>query len=633
MLGFIRKTLTSWPVLALLGLILVAFAVTGIGDPFGSGSAPTGSIAKVGGTVVTENQLQQQIDRVVRAARQRDPAATQTQLAKEGGVPVLAEQLIGTTAMEVLGRKIGISASDRAIGAEIGSIPAFQSGGKFDDATYRRVLGENRMSDRELRSSITGDLVRRQLVAPITAASQVPLGMALPYVQLLANVHKGAIAIVPLAPGAAPTEAELATYYAANKARFTLPERRAFRYALIDRAAVAAKAAPTDAEITAAFDKDRAKYGGDAVRTLSQVVVPDEAKARAVADAAKKEGFAAAAQRIAGFAPADTTLGEQTQSKFGAATSSTIAAAAFALPTGGITAPIKSDFGWHVVKVDAIGASGKTLAQARPEVIADLSKRAADTALAALVNKIEDGAEAGKSFADIAQTTGITIQTSPPATKDGRTGADAKTVLAAPLTALAAKAFGREPADGVGVEDIGGGTLAVIETTQIVPPTPQPLAEVRDLVTAAVARDKALKAAKIKADAVVAAVKKGTPFAAAVAAQGLAVPQPVAGRKMDVLNQQNVPGVITAFLDTPVNTVRALPGDGGWVLIHAESIEPGAPAAMQAVRESTRRDIAAQAPGEIAQAFAAAAAKTVGVERNAAQIAAVVRRLTGQDAR
>ena len=628
MISFIRKWLTSWPVIALLGLVLVAFAVTGVGDPFGGSAAPAGSIAKVGSQVITEQQLLQQVDRIVRNARAQDPKITQTQLAKEGGVPLIAEQMIGTAALERLAASMGITASDRAVGAEIGGIAAFQSGGKFDEPTYRRVIAEQQLSDRDLRNGIAGDIVRKQLITPVTAALQVPRGMAEPYVRLLADVHTGSVAIVPLIAAAPPTDAEIAAFYKANTARFTIPERRSFRFAMIERAAVAARSVPAEADVAAAFAKDPARYGGEATRSLSQVVVADEAKAREVASAAASKGFAAAAL-LAGFGPADTGIGTQSQSQFGAATSPAVAAAAFALPIGGITAPIKSDFGWHIVKVEALGSAGKSLDQARPAIVAELSKRNTDTALGTLVAKIEDGAEAGQSFADLAKAAGLTIATVPAVTKEGRTGAGATTALPANLLPLAAKAFGHEPQDGVAVEDLGGGNLAAIETVQVLPPTPQPLAEVRAEVTAAVATDKAMQAAKRRADAVIAAVKRGTPFAAAVAAQGLAAPQPLAGRRMDVLNQPNVPGVITAFLSTPVKTVRALPGSQGWALVNVDRIEPASASAIAAIFDSTRRELAAQAPQEFGNAFAIAATRTVGVERNMAQVNTVSRRLSG----
>ncbi len=629
MITFIRRWLTSWPVLVLLALVLVAFAVTGVGDPFGGG-APQGSVAQVGKQTITEAQLLKAFDRVVQNARAQNPAVNQLQLAKEGAVPAVAEQLIGQTAIEELGRTMGLVASERAIGGVIGAIPAFQQGGKFDEPTYRRLLQENSLSEKDLHDTVAGDIVRRQLLTPVMAALGVPAGMAQPYARLLVDVHVGAAALVPLGAIVPANDAEIAAYYAANKARFTLPERRAFRYAFIDRAALAAGVTVSDAEIAAAFAKEPAKYGAAATRKLQQVVVPDEAKARAIAAAAATEGFPAAAQRLAGFGVGDITLGEQSQAAFGKATSPAVAAAAFALPVGGVTQPLKTAFGWHVVRVEATGSAGKTLAEARPAIEADLRQRAADTAVATLVNGIEDGVEAGKSFADLAKEKGLTIVNQGAVTREGATPGSA--VPPTPdIATLAGRAFRHEPGDGAAVEDLGEQRLVVIETMQVLPSAPQPLAEVRAIAAAAATQDKALKAARVRADAVVTQTRKTGDFAAAVAAAGLAPPQTLRGRRLDVTGQQQVPPVIQAFLSTPVKTVQVLPGNQGWVLIHVDSITPGDVNAVPQLLDASRRELASQLPAEFSQAFAAAAAKSLGTSRNDATIAAITRRLSGLD--
>ncbi len=629
MITFIRRWLTSWPVIVLLGLILIAFAVTGIGDPFGA-RAPQGSVAKVGSRTITEADLLKAFDRAMKNARQQNPSFSQIQAAKEGAVSVIANQLIGETAIDELGKKAGLVASDRSVGAVIAGVPAFQQGGKFDEATYRRVIGENRITDKELHATIRGDIIRKQLLGPLTAALGVPKGIAEPYARLLVDTHRGSVALVPLAQTAPPTDAEVLAYYNANKSRFTVPERRAWRYAAIDRDRIAAGVAVSDAQVAAAFAKDPVKYGAAATRKLQQVVVPDEAKAKAIAAAAGTEGFAAAAQRLAGFGAADINLGDQNQADFGKATSPAVAAAAFALPVGGITAPIKTAFGWHVVRVEAMGAAGKTLAQAAPAIQADIKQRATDDAIADLVGKIEDGVDAGKSFADLAKENGLAIVYQAAVTKDGLLPG-----AAAPATpevaTLAARAFKHEPGDGATVEDLGDHRLVVIETMQVLPAAPQPLAEIKATVTDAAAHDKALKAARAKADAIVSATRKTGDFAAAVAAQGMAAPQPLVGRRIDVARQQQVPPLIQAFLGVPAKTVQVLPGGQGWVLIHVDAIEPGDLNAVPGLLDSSRQEIAGQLPEEFSAAFAAAATRAVGSSRNEATIAAATRRLSGQD--
>ena len=628
MITFIRRWLTSWPVLLLLGLVLVAFAITGIGDPF-AGGGPVGSIAKVGNKVVSENDLLKAFDRLVRNARQSNPGVSQTDFAKQGAVTVAADQLIGQTAVETLATSAGIAASERAIGAVIAGIPAFQTGGKFDEATYRRVIADQKLTEAELHQGIAGDLVRKQLLTPVTAALGVPADMARPYAQMLVDIHRGGVALVPVTASVPPTEAEIAKFYADNKARFTVPERRAYRYATIDSAGIIASAAVSEAQIAAAFAKDPAKYGAAATRRLEQVVVPDEAKARVLVAAAATEGFGKAAQRIAGFGAADIDLGEQTREAFGKATSPAVADAAFAASVGSVTAPLKTAYGWHVVRVAALGAAGKSLAQARATVEADLKKTAGTAALGDLVAAIEDGVEAGKSFADIAKEQRLAILAQTPVTKEG--SAPGAPPLSGDAAAIAAKAFRHEPGDGAAVEDLGGGKLIVIETMAITPAAPQPLAEIRAVVVAGAAQAKAMAAARGKADAVAAAVRKGQAFDAALAAQGLPPSQPLAGRRIDIAQQQQVPPMLQAFLETPKGSVQVLAGGLGWVLIHTSAIEPGQIEAVPGLLEAGRRDIAAQVPEEFAAAFALAAERALGTTRNSKAITAIARRLSGLD--
>lgn len=629
MLQFFRRSLTSWPVLALFGLILVAFAVTGVNDPFG-GSAPAGSVAKVGKRTITEPELMQAVDRTVKNLRERDPTLNQASAARQGVVELMATQLIGQAAMEEMGTKAGLGASHAAVDGVITSIPAFQAGGRFNQAAYDQALAQQGMTDKKLRQSIARDLVREQLIKPITGSLAVPDGVATLYARLLVDSHEGAVATVP-APATQPATAEeAAAWYKTNSARFTVPERRAFRYAFIDKDRIAAGVTVADKAIADAFAKDPARYGGAATRVLEQVVVPDEAKAKAIVAAAAKEGFAAAAQKLAGFGVSDIALGSQTEPGFAKATSAAVAKAAFSLKAGEVSAPIKSELGWHVVRVASIGAAGKTLAQARPAILAELKARAVDDAVADVVARIEDGVEAGKSFADIAKETGLTIATQTPVTDKGLS--PGQPPLAGDIVGIAAKAFKHEPADGPVVEDLGGGKLVVVETSSVLPAAPPPLKDVLPLAQAGAAQDKAMKAAKLKADAVLAAVKKGTAFAKAVADAGLAPPRPLKGRRIDILGQQQVPDAARAFLNAAAGSTQLLAGQGAWALIHVDRIVPGDPKAQAGLIEASRREVGSALPGEMAEGLARASMAAVGVDRNQVTIAKLRQRLSGDGA-
>ncbi|KPF77753.1 hypothetical protein IP88_05580 [alpha proteobacterium AAP81b] len=630
MISFFRRWLTSPPALILLALVLVAFAVTGVGDPFGGGKVAAGSLARIGDRTLTEADLTKAFDRAMQQARAQNPQVSQVEVARQGGVATVADQLIGSTALEALARQAGLVASDRAVGAEIAAIPAFQTAGAFDERVYRERLAQNRISDRELRDDIAGNLLRRQLVTPLSTALAMPQGMAAAYAHILTDAHVGGVVLIPTGGTSPASEAEIAAFYARNKARFTLPERRGFRWAEIDKAALAAAVKVSDAEIAAAYAKDPAKYGAAPTRVLEQVVVPDEAQAKTIAAAAAKEGFAAAAQRVAGFGAADIAVGSRDQAAFAKETSAEVAAAAFALPAGGVSAPIRTDFGWHVVRVASIGGAGKSLAAARPAIDAELRKLAVTKAVSDLVARIEDGVESGKSFADLARENGLAIKVQSPVSEAGASGSGPADPALAPV---AAKAFRHEPADGPAVEELkdgGADRLIVIETAQVLASAPAPLAEIRGIVAGAAAREKALLAGKRIADTIVATVAKGGDFAAAVARAGLPKPQPARARRIDIAQMPNAPDVLKAFVSVPAKTVRAIPTPAGWLLLHVASVTPDATGTAEIV-EGVRRDVASVLPEEFGQALARAAERDLKTTRSAKLVADVTARLSGQD--
>jgi peptidyl-prolyl cis-trans isomerase D len=634
MITLFRKYLTSWFALGILGLVLVAFAVTGVGNNSFGNSIATGGVATVGGQDVSEAKLLTEFERTMRRARQADPKLDVRAAARAGAVGEVYEQLIATTALEKFGANVGVAISDRAIDGEIASVDAFRVNGKFDQTAYKNLLAAQRLSDRDLRSGLHGDLVRKQVVTPVIAATQVPRSMAAPYAALLLERRTGSVAVVavtamPVPP--APTDAQLTGYYASHAAQYTVPERRGFRFAALDRDKLASGVTVTDAEIKASYDANQETYGGAEQRKLAQIVVPDEAKATAIAAAIRGGQSFAAAAAAAGFAAADTDIGQQTKAKFAAATSPAVADAAFAVATGKITAPVKSPFGWHVVETVAIvPAHARSLTDARAEIVAKLKADRSDQLLSDTVGKIEDALSSRKSFAEVAKTYGLNIVAVPPVTRGGTNPADPGFAISPAAAPLVAKAFETDPADGAALQQVAKSQFAVLELGDIVPPSPVPLAKVRAAVTAAWIDEARMRAAKVVADQVVADVAKGMPFAIAVAAHKLTPARPLAGRRIDLSNQQQVPPPVQAFLLLGAGKSRAIPaGAQGYWIVHVDTVTPGDIAAAPQLVDSARAQFAQSTGDEIGAAFAQAVEVDLGVRRNPAALAAATARIAG----
>ena len=633
MIGFFRRFLTSWFALGLLALVLIAFVVTGVHDPFGGGGGPGGALAKVGGTSVSEAEFGKLWQRAMAKLRQDNPKVTPEQAARAGAVDQLLDQTIGGRALERFAADQGIAAGNRMLDAEIASAPAFQLAGRFDQRTYESVLAQQRLTDREVRDGLRGDILRRQLLAPIGAGATTPEGAALPYARLILEGREGLIGEIPAAAITdvpAPTPADINRFYVEHKLAFTIPERRSFHYALLDPAVLGAATPPTEAEIATYYQAHAAQYGATAKRRLAQAVLPDEATAKRLADAARAGGFDAAAASVAQLTRADVEIGSKTLAEFTAATSPEVARAAFALPSGGVSAPVKSEFGWHVVSVEAIeNAAGTPIAVARPEIVAAIVKEKGATKLADLSDQIQAAIAKGASFGDLAKRFGLAQQTTPPLTATG-VGA-AGFALDPTLKPLLATAFQADASEQPSVEDVGQGRAALFQVADVAAPTLPPLAQIQPKVAAAWATTERIRRLGTYAGALVNEVKAGTPLAAALAKRGLRPPQPVSVRRIQLLQARTrVPPPLVTMFSLPAGGVTAQSaGPAGAYVVQVLKIVPGEPTTAPQIVTGIRQQFAKLGAEELVDQFARAAQQEVGVRRNAAAIARVRAQLAG----
>ncbi|MGH6781569.1 MAG: SurA N-terminal domain-containing protein, partial [Sphingomonadaceae bacterium] len=388
MISFFRRALSSWLVLALFGLVLIAFAVTSIDPSWVNGTSSGGTqIATVGGNKISAVEARQRVDNALRQAQQQTPGIDMATFTAQGGVDQVLNQTISFAALEAWGRDQGLTVSDRLIDGEIASTPAFFGlTGRFDRSAMEAALNQARISEKQLRADMAGDALRRQLFIPIAGGARVPDGIVVPNASLLLEQRGGVIGIVPsdaIPAGPAPTEAEIAAFYKANAARFTIPERRVVRYALFGTDQIAAPA-PTEAEIDAFYKANAATYGSSETRSIAQVIVPDQKAAAAIAAKAKAGAPIADAAKASG---GEAITLDTAKPQLAENASTAVADAVFALPQGGTTAPIKADLGWYVVQVAKISVkAGRPLTVVRAEIAESLTKQKRDEALSNLVS-------------------------------------------------------------------------------------------------------------------------------------------------------------------------------------------------------------------------------------------------------
>jgi peptidyl-prolyl cis-trans isomerase D len=639
MLSAFRRGATKKIMLIVLGISLLALVVTGFGTGgMGIGDIGSGSgsaLASIGGEQVTAAEMSDQVNRQLDRAREQEPELDVAAFLRAGAYEEILQQLISQKALIAFADDVGITVSKRMIDGQIASIPAFKNlAGAFDATAFRAALQRERMSEEQLRRDLAASLIQRQLLLPVGAAVQVPQAMALQYTSLLLEQRSGTVGLVPSAAmgmGREPTNAEVATFYNENQARYTIPERRVIRYALIGPEQVASAARPTEAEIAANYQANQAKYGAKETRTLSQAILPTEAAARALA--AKVAGGASFAQA----AGADlVALGAQTRSALANLASPAVADAAFAAPQGAVTAPLKSPFGWHVVHVDSVSSTPATpLAAVRGEIEAELGRQKSAQALNDLVTRVEEGISDGSSFEEVARAQKLTIQETPPVTAAGLQPGVAGWQLPPELRPLLKPAFDLSPDDEPVVEPIvPDQRFAAVQVARVIPGAPPPLQQIAAIVKSDLVKHRAGERAKAVAAALVAKINAGVPARQAFAESDIKLPAPeaVKARRIDIARpNQPVPPPLAMMFSLPKGKAKLLaaPQGAGWFVVHLEETVAGnaltAPQLIQATRGQFQRILGE----EYAAQFTRAVEKGLKAKRNEDAIRAAKRALTG----
>ena len=637
MLSFFRRALSSWVMIGLLGLLMIAFIVTGVGTPSSLGalgSLGSNEIVRAGDRTLEVNDVAQRMQIELRQAREQQPELTMPQLIQSGTLDQLVTQLTDLLSLRAFGEAHGMVVSDKLGDAEIASIPAFQgASGRFDDARYRQALSGRGITPEEFRADIDQSIAVRHLLVPVSAGAGSPRDLVLPYASLLVERRSGTVldfANTNFTAGPELSDAALKAFYAANLARYTVPEQRVLRYAVIDKAGVAKSAAPTEAEIAAQYKKDAAKYASREERGLTQIIVPDQKLAQSIAQKVTSGTAMAAAAKAAGV-DAITIKGVEKKA-FGSQSSDALANAVFAAKQGAIVGPIRSPFGWHIVQVTAINQlGGKTLTQARPEIAAALGAQKAADAFADLLAEIEEAVSDGQTFDDIVKSRGLSVVKTPPLTASGRALSQPGFQTDPSFLPALKDAFQAEADDDPAIVPLGPDRDIFYDLDQIIAAAPRPLSEIRAQVMADARADRANKAARKAAETALAQAKAGAPLAA----QGAAL-RPISIRRIDLLKQGTPPGAdVQLLLDLQPGKSRLVqrPDGKGWLVVKLDKIERGNLAEDPSLVATTQAQLSNAIGREYTDQFATAVKAEIKVKRNQAALDALRRSLAGSTAR
>jgi peptidyl-prolyl cis-trans isomerase D len=522
MLSAIRRFAKSWVATLLFGILIISFAVFGIGNRDLFHAKISNAVVTAGSRSVGIPEYKRDFDGFKAQVEQQVGQPITPELAAANGLDRRVLEGIATSeAFSEMLTKIGLRPSDRLIAAEIQKIPAFfdQVTGRFDKQAYLRRLADNNLTAPGFEAKMRDQITEQQAGSGLVAGLRAPLAyaaMAAVYTLESRDVSYFGIepASVPQPP--APTDAQLTELMKENAAQLTRPEFRQLTVVRFSPSQVAANIPIDPAELKKRFDFRKDTLSTPETRTVVQIPAKDAASAARIGQDLAKGADPAAVAKAAGAEAITYANKPQT-----AIPDRKVASTAFVTPAGQVTA-VKGDLGYAVIKVLSVTPGrAVTLEEVRPVLEAEIRKDAAAEKVYALTQAYDDAHQGGANLAAAAAKAGVPTATLGPLAQNGRD------VQGQPVQGLNQKLMEAAWSLPVGgeseVEDAGNGEYFAVRVEKIIPPAMPPLDEIRPVLTRAWTQRELIKAMQAKADAIAAKVKKGETLEAAAASAGSTV--------------------------------------------------------------------------------------------------------------
>ena len=503
----------------ILVLVILSFAFAGVSSYLGSTSDVPA--AEVNGDKITKAELEQ--------AYQSERARMEQQLGEmfaalsaderylESIKQSVLERLVADKLIDQAAAAMGLRVSDEQIIAAIKSEPAFQTDGKFDNDRYQAILRQLGYQPQTFRSMMRVDMTRRQLTAALVGTEFVLPGEAKQLAELQGQTRDIRYLVVDSAPylaNASVTDEQVKNYYDANQGQFMSPEKVSLEYVELNAADFAKDSKVTEEEAQAYYDEHKTQYVSNEKRLAAHILIgpgSDEAAAKAKAeDLAKQLDNGADFAELAKANSEDTLSAEQ-GGKLDwfepGVMDPSFDTALFALQKGQHSAVVKTDFGFHIIKLLEV-QPGTTVpfADVKTKIIAQLQEKKAVDQFYSLQSKLADTSyEVPDTLAETAKVVGVEIKTTPLFSRDDVPAALNKpdVVKAAFSDSVMRQGLNSE------VIELEPNHVVVIRMKEHHDAGTMPLAEVKADIAERLKQDQANAAARAKAEELMAQVKAG----------------------------------------------------------------------------------------------------------------------------
>jgi len=613
-----------------LGLVCVAFVLFYIPDFLrgtGADAASSDTVAKIEGHKITGAEFRRSYQAQLQAYRSAYGGQMNEQLLKQLGVEnQILQQMVDERAALAEADRLGITVSDEEVRQRILATPAFQENGAFIGETrYQQLL---RMQRPPMTASQFEDNVRRSLAVD-KLRSSVTDWLSVADKELEAEYRhrndKVKLAVVSftadsLRPQVTVTDAEIASHFDAHKDEFKIPEKRKIRYFLIDIDAMRSKIVVPPADIEQAYNSNSQQYQTPEQVRASHILLKTEGKDDATVKA-KAEELLKKAKAGADFAElAKANSEDEASAKNGGDLDyfgrgrmvPEFDQVAFALQPGQISDVVKTQYGYHVIKVlDRKAATTRPLAEVRQQLSDQLSYERAQTQANDLAAALEKQIKKPADLDKVAKERGLTVQES------GFFAREEPILGLGPAPEAAGKAFDMKPNEVAGPLRASRGFVFETMIAKQDPYVPK-VDEVKDRVRDELVKVKAREVSRQKAAEIAAKLKAAPDFEKAAKAAGVeAKTTEMIASGAPIPDLGVAPAVDEAAFKLPVGAVSdPIPTDNGTAVIKVLEKKEVTPEEWASSRDRFREELLNERRGRFFSAFMSKAKQKMKIDVN-----------------
>lgn len=503
--GLIAKTI--------IGVIVVLLALTGF-DAIFNAAGNKQNVAEVNGDPISRYDLEQAVNMQRRQLAQQlgrdfDASMLDDKLLREAALNGLVDRMLLLHAA----READFAFSTQALDQLILQTPEFQVDGKFDAARFDQVIQQMGYSRLQFRQLLEQEMLIGQLRAGISGTGFVTDQQVDNFARLEMQTRDFDALTVPAATDAVQvTDEEIQAHYQEHSDRYRSPEQVVLEYVELSKDAFFDQVEVDEKALQALYEKQVANLAEQ--RRAAHILIEtgelsdEQAKAK-LEEVAKRlqagESFADLAKEFSqdpGSASEGGDLGYAGPGVYDPA----FEEALYALQEGEVSQPVKTEFGWHLIKLLGVQSPEvPTLESMKPQLMRELKAQQVEQRFVEASKQLEDSAFESSDLAQPAQELGLKVETTPAFGREGGEG------IAANRQVLQAAFSDEVLVDGANsaLIELDPDTVVVVRVKQHMQPEQRPLDEVRESIVEQLRKQKAAEQARQNGEAMLAKLREG----------------------------------------------------------------------------------------------------------------------------